>query len=278
MPISTLRDALATFKLDCSWTSAKLELSDHISLFENSITPRQLSDGDVFLYVNDQKNENCRFSSFSHSWTFKECAKNGRNKIIFDHSHEIFSSPKVLFEVQCLTSVASGSVQVDNPFRHSDEHFGIPDVGNVSDRDDDEGEEELEDVPTLSAFTPLTVPLKFTYTNGGTDVVQANGKLLVDDEVTVSLNFEGFPDGVGGSLEKCDMMLGGRKTTLIEGGCATAHGVEVNALDSFNFALPFCGDYSSTFIDLSCTGRFCAEESCAEGPRVCLSSQKIISC
>jgi hypothetical protein len=95
-----------------------------------------------------------------------------------------------------------------------------------------------------------TVPLKFTYTNGGTDVVQANGKLLVDDEVTVSLNLEGFPDGVSGSLDKCDMMLGGRKTTLIEEGCAIVHGVEVNALDSFNFALPFCGDYSSTFISM----------------------------
>ena len=47
---------------------------------------------------------------------------------------------------------------VDNPFRHADDNFGIPDVGNVSDRDDEE-EAELEDIPTLSAFTPLVRPL-----------------------------------------------------------------------------------------------------------------------
>ena len=81
-------------------------------------------------------------------------------------------------------------------------------------------------------------------------MAQANGKLLVDDKVTVSLNLEGFPDGVGGAMDKCEMMLSGRKTTLFEGGCATVHGVEVNALDSFNLALPFCGDYSSKFIGI----------------------------
>lgn len=49
-------------KLECSWTSAKLELSEDISLFDKSITPEQLSDENVFLYVNDNTNENCRFS------------------------------------------------------------------------------------------------------------------------------------------------------------------------------------------------------------------------
>ncbi|CBY37256.1 unnamed protein product [Oikopleura dioica] len=277
MPVSLFRDALATFQLECSWTSAKLELSEDISLFDKSITPEQLSDENVFLYVNDNTNENCRFSSLSHSWDFKECAKNGRNLIIFDHNHEIFSSPKVLFEVECLTSIASGSVQVDNPFRHADENFGIPDVGNVADKSN-EDEEDLETVPTLSAFTPLTVPLKFTYTNGGMEVAQANGKLLVDDQVTVSLNLEGLPDGVGGALNKCDIMLGGRKTTIFEGGCAMVHGVEVNSLDSFNFALPFCGDFLSKFINLSCTGSFFTDNTCENEPRVCLNSQKLISC
>ncbi|CAG5099222.1 Oidioi.mRNA.OKI2018_I69.XSR.g16356.t1.cds [Oikopleura dioica] len=276
MAVSTLAEALATFQLECSWTSAKIELNQNIAVFEDSITADKISDQSIFLYVNDNNNENCRFNSLSHEWTFNECAKNGKNKIIYDRNHEIFSSPKVLFEVECLTATSSKSVTVDNPFLHADQTPGFPpfDVGSISDNPD----EELEDVPKLSSFTPLTVPLKFIYTNGGTEVPTVGNKLLVDDEVTVSLNLEGFPEGVGGALGKCGVSLAGRKTTIFNDGCATVEGVRANALNSFDFALPFCSDFSTKLIEISCTGSFCTSDFCEGELPLCPSVHNFISC